>query len=166
MEASNNPQLCAAFQERYAKGEAIKPLRIELGIPQSTAYLWAKEIKQNAADCLRARGFDEGWLAGAYIRQAKTARGHVLRGILREMGEILDIYPAKKPPAPTAPPVTVIFNTNIEQFKEHRYAAHEVGFTRSLPQQSQGNAASGASESSVTGGRVLDTEKSGEQTKA
>ncbi len=144
----------------------MKDLAAELRIPKTTAYVWAKDVKQAAADCLRARGWGEGHLIDRWIAQAKRSKGHVQNAALREIGEILDVYPARKDPPPAQGPVNVIFATDITQYKEHRYAAHEVGFARSLPQQSQGNAGIGPSESPSVGSRILDAEEGGGKTEA
>src|SRR5260221_579012 len=94
-------------------------------IPKTTAYRWAFAVRMEAAEWLRREGWGEAKLVQMWIAQAKHSRGHVLSGALREIGLILDVYPAKKNPAPPVEPVQVIFNTDIEAYRGHRYDVHQ-----------------------------------------
>ncbi len=133
-------------------------------IPKTTAYRWAFAVRLAVADWFRREGFGEARLVLEWIKQAKRSKGHVLNGALREIGSILDAYPAKKEPAPPQGPVTVIFNTNIEHYKEQTYAAHKILEQRSLQDKPQGDAGSGTSEGAITRGSLRDSTESSART--
>lgn len=119
--------LCAEFQKRFAEGGTVKEHAQDLGIPKTTAYRWAFTVKLAAADWLRREGWGEAKLIQEWIAQARRSRGHVLNGALREIGSILDIYPAKKPPQPAQPPVNVTFCTNLDAYKDLDAAPRQDG---------------------------------------
>jgi hypothetical protein len=156
---------CADFQARLMAGGTVREHAKEMKIAVRTAYRWAATVQLAAAEWLRREGFNEARLIQAWLDQATRSRGHVLNSALKEIGSILDVYPAKKEPPPALGHVSVIFNTNIEQYKEHRYAPREILVQGSVPNEPQGNAGSGTPAGGISGSRVLDAAKSTEQAK-
>ena len=131
-----------------------------------TAYRWALTVRLAAAEWLRREGWNEAKLIEMWIAQAQRSRGHVHNGALREIGSILDVYPAKKEPAPPTGPAVVNYNTNIAIYKEMRYAATEVRVSGSVQDEPQGNAGSRSSQRSIARGGLRDSAEGGSESQA
>jgi hypothetical protein len=153
-----------AFQKRFSEGGTVQEIAAEMKIPKTTAYRWAVAVRLVAAEWFRREGFGEARLVLEWIKQAKRSRGHVLNGVLREIGSILDAYPAKKEPLPPQGPVIVLFNTKIENYKEQAYASGKVIESRSVQDESQGDAGSRPSQSSSSRRSLRDSAESDART--
>lgn len=156
--AAKNQALCAAFQERYARGGTIQECAKEMGVATRTAYRWAGDVKLQLAEHIR-RICSDAMLAGRWEAMFKVSRGKTRVRVLEMITKIRDGFPAPKEPPPAVGPVHVTFVSNLNVYKE-LHAAHQVGFRPSLSEQPQRNAGSRTPASSSAGGRVLDAAKS------
>lgn len=111
IERTKNPALFAQFEAGYKAGERLCDLCKRLQIKPNLAYTWASYIKVEIGAALRAMGITEISQARVLLQLQRTSRGRMKLDATKEISRLLDHYPAPKDQAPTAPAVTLIFNT-------------------------------------------------------
>jgi hypothetical protein len=174
------PERLEAFREAYiqTKGNAVRAARTIGMSPQNArvnAWRLVRALNIRVADALEMLGIDAVSQAKKlqFLREATMPKWNAgtedwdifldsstQLEATKEINRLRDEYPAKKEPAPAQGPVTVIFSTNIEQYKELRYASHEIGEPGGFQEQSPGDAGGRTPEGKLTRSRILDAEKS------
>jgi hypothetical protein len=154
---AHNVALCKEFQKRLTQGGTVKELAAEMGVTQRTAYRWSLTVKVAAAEYLKRLGWTEAVLMEKWAVQAARSRGHVHNTVLRELGSILDVYPARKEPQLPVNPVTVIFNADLSQYEGEEYAPRELTVRPGFQIKPQGDAGSGTPSSAITRSSVRDS---------
>jgi hypothetical protein len=160
---ARNLDLCQRFQERYRQGGTIQEVAREVGVATRTAYRWALTVQMAAAEFLRREGWNEAKIMLQWIAQAKRSRGHVLNGALRELGTILDVYPARKEPALPQSPVTVIFNADLSQYEGEEYAPRTLELRPGFQIEPARDAGGRTPKGAIPGGSLRDAKKSGRE---
>lgn len=132
------PERLEAFREAYiqTKGNAARAARaigMSPALAKSEAWRLVKALNVRVADALEMLGIDAVSQAKKllFLREATMPKWNAgtedwdifldsstQLEATKEINRLRDEYPAKKEPAPAQGPVTVIFSTNIEVYKD------------------------------------------------
>lgn len=162
VETRVNEERLAEFRKAYLEN-GMNAYRAGLAIgmkpndAKGHAHRYAKLIRIEVREALIARGYGPEKLASLLITCLASKSLGIRLQALDKAFKVRDDYPVPIA-VPAAGPVTVIFNTDLEEYK---HASGKVIDQASVSHESTGDVGGRASQKAITGRSIRDSAESG-----